>query len=161
MNASQPVDSTECCPPFDPAKWQDREFNWQNQPFVKGQVRSFMHIPLNMGKVIPRMWQQIKTAGAEPEEFIMLSHDVSPWKSEQYIRVKKEVPGMDNVQLSGTFLAKVFEGPYREARNWCAEMSRYVAARNKEVKKLFFYYTTCPKCAKARGKNYVVGVAQV
>jgi len=29
------------------------------------------------------------------------------------------------------------------------------------MEKLFFFYTTCPKCAKAYGKNYVVLLAKV
>ena len=29
------------------------------------------------------------------------------------------------------------------------------------MQRLFFYYTTCPRCAKQYGKNYVVGLAQV
>ena len=30
-----------------------------------------------------------------------------------------------------------------------------------EWKDRYFYYTTCPKCAKKHGHNYVVGFAQV
>ena len=26
---------------------------------------------------------------------------------------------------------------------------------------VWFFYTTCPKCAKAYGKNYVVGLVQL
>ncbi|MGE5758418.1 MAG: hydrolase [Sideroxydans sp.] len=29
------------------------------------------------------------------------------------------------------------------------------------MRKLYFYYTTCPKCAKKYGKNYVVILAEV
>ena len=40
-------------------------------------------------------------------------------------------------------------------------MKDYVASKQKEVQKLYFFYTTCPKCAKVYGKNYVVLLAQV
>ena len=30
-----------------------------------------------------------------------------------------------------------------------------------EVKKIYLYYTTCPKCAQKWGKNYVVGFLQI
>lgn len=63
--------------------------------------------------------------------------------------------------LSGTFLCKVFEGPYRNIRTWISQMQRYVGSRGRTLKKLYFYYTTCPKCAKQYGKNYVVLLAQV
>ena len=40
-------------------------------------------------------------------------------------------------------------------------MERFVAAQNRKLVKNYFYYTTCPKCAKVYGKNYVVAVAEV
>ena len=154
---------TGCCPPFDPTPWEGKEITWQNKLFIKDTVAQFLHIPLNMGKVVTRMWQKVEAAGARPDdrEFIMLAYDPSPWKSELYITVTKEVPGAENVRLSGTFLVRVFEGPYNAVPKWMAEMESYAAQRGDKVKKQYFYYTTCPKCAKAYGKNYVVAFAQV
>ncbi|MDP2874526.1 MAG: hypothetical protein Q8N84_04540 [bacterium] len=63
--------------------------------------------------------------------------------------------------LSGTFLTKVFEGPYQNVGKWAQEMGAYVQSKGKKLTKLYFSYTTCPKCAKAYGKNYVVIFAQV
>ncbi|MCV3205496.1 hypothetical protein OHD62_06965 [Mesorhizobium sp. YC-39] len=40
-------------------------------------------------------------------------------------------------------------------------MRRIARDRNAEPREVYFFYTTCPKCAKAYGKNYVVGVAAV
>jgi len=40
-------------------------------------------------------------------------------------------------------------------------MEDYVKSRDREMEKLYFYYTTCPKCAKHYGKNFVVGFARV
>ena len=40
-------------------------------------------------------------------------------------------------------------------------MVKQVEDRGQEPKNIYFFYTTCPKCAKAYGKNYVVGVAQL
>jgi effector-binding domain-containing protein len=152
-----------CCPKFDPTPWDEKEITWQNKMFVKDIVRSFLHIPMNMGKVITRMSKAIDDAGAKvaEEDFLLLSLEDNQWKSEQYMAVTKEVPGMENVKISGTFLTKVFEGPYKEAKNWYNEMIGYVKSKGKEPKKIYFYYTTCPKCAKKYGKNYVVMIAQV
>ena len=35
------------------------------------------------------------------------------------------------------------------------------AERGKPDSEVWFFYSTCPKCAKAYGKNYVVGLAAV
>jgi hypothetical protein len=40
-------------------------------------------------------------------------------------------------------------------------METYVQAKGKKMDTLYFFYTTCPKCAKHYGKNYVVEVAKV
>ena len=77
------------------------------------------------------------------------------------IDVAKDVPNAQMAKLSGTFLTKVFEGPYQNAGKWAVEMKEYVKNKGKELKKMYFSYTTCPKCAKAYGKNYVVLFAQI
>ena len=40
-------------------------------------------------------------------------------------------------------------------------MRREVEQRGRTFDTLYFFYTTCPKCAKHYGKNYVVGIAKV
>ncbi len=153
---------TGCCPRFDPEPWDEKTFQFDEKPFVKVTTINFFHTPLNMGSVTKKTWKKIKEANADsPEEFALLSHDPSPWRGEHYFTTTKEVPGANNVKLSGTFLTKVFEGPYREAGSWAKEMEEYVKSQGEELKNLYFYYTTCPKCAKYYGKNYVVGFAQV
>ena len=44
---------------------------------------------------------------------------------------------------------------------WIEDMRRRVANKGKTLRKLLFYYTTCPVCAKKYGHNYVVLFAQV
>ncbi len=103
----------------------------------------------------------IEVAGAEAEHQLMLTDENSLWGADIYIDVAKEVPGAQMATLSGTFLTKVFEGPYRNAGQWAKEMEEYVKIQGKELKKMYFSYTTCPKCARAYGKNYVVLFAQI
>ena len=151
----------ECCPRFDPGPWDGKELNWKDRKFVKDRVRSFLHIPLNFGAVMVRNMQKIEAAGAKPDETIVLSDENSLWGADVYISVGKEVPDSDNVTISGTFVSKVFEGPYQHVHKWVEETKRFVASQGKQIRKLFCYYTTCPKCAKKYGKNYVVILAQV
>jgi len=91
----------------------------------------------------------------------MLTDEKSMWGADIYIDVSEKVPGAQMATISGTFLTKVFEGPYQHVGQWAQEMKKYVENKNKKIKKLYFSYTTCPKCAQAYGKNYVVLFAQV
>jgi len=151
----------ECCPKFDPEPWDEKEINWEAKQFLKDRVRSFLHIPLNFGAVMRRSMAAIESADAKPEEMIVLSEENSLWGADVYVAVSKDVPDVQMVSLSGTFLSKAYEGPYKDAGKWAKQMVEHVKVAGKELKKLYFYYTTCPKCAKKYGKNYVVLLAEV
>ncbi len=152
---------TDCCPRFDPEPWDEKLLTWVNKSFVTDRVRSFFHIPLNFGSLMKRNMTLIEESGAKPEVQIVITDENSLWGSDVYIGVTKDVPGARMASLSGTFMSKVFEGSYGQVRRWCDEMHEHVEAQGKEVKKMYFYYTTCPKCAKVYGKNYIVLLAQV
>lgn len=152
---------TGCCPRFHPEPWEDQELHFENKPFVRASTISLFHVPLNMGSVFGRTSKAIENAHAATGGFLVLSHDDSAWHAEHLFAVGHPVPGADMVHLSGDFLTKVFEGPYSNARHWCAEMERHVQAKGKQLDTLYFFYTTCPRCAKHYGHNYVVGVAKV
>jgi hypothetical protein len=152
---------TNCCPRFKPGPWQDQELEFDNKLFVKASTVSAFHMPLNMGSVFARTIAAIEAAHAAGGGLLVLSHDDSPWHAEHLFAVDKEVPGAEMVRLSGDFLTQVFEGPYKEAPAWAAKMAAHVKERGKHLDTLYFFYTTCPKCARYYGKNYVVGVAKV
>jgi hypothetical protein len=103
----------------------------------------------------------IQKADALEPEPLMLSDEKSLWGSDIYIAVSKEVPGAETARISGTFMTKVFEGPYKNAGQWAMEMKEYVKSKARELNKMYFFYTTCPKCAKVYGKNYTVILAQI
>ena len=153
---------TGCCPRFDPAPWDNEEFRFEDRLFLRAKTVSFLHVPLNIGSVMKKTWAKIEAAeAASKEQFLVLSTDPSPWRGEHYFAVTKEVPDADMVRLSGNYLTKVYEGPYRDARKWVRDMQQHVKAAGQEMLKLYFFYTTCPKCAKHYGKNYVVAFAEV
>jgi hypothetical protein len=152
---------TNCCPRFRPEPWDNQELHFDSKPFVRASTISLFHVPLNMGSTFAHTWEAIKKAHADNGGFLVLSHDDSAWHAEHLFAVAKDVPEADMVRLSGDFLTRVFEGPYSDARKWYAEMERHVQGRGKRLDTMYFFYTTCPRCAKHYGKNYVVGVAKV
>jgi hypothetical protein len=153
---------TGCCPKFKPEGWDEQELSFQDKRFLKAKTKSIFHIPINMGSVYPKTFEDIMQAKAfSDDNFVVLSYDPSPWTGEHYFSVTKDVPGHEMVRITGDFLTKVFEGPYKNAPKWMKEMEVYVEGKGRQVKKTYFFYTACPKCAKAYGENYVVAVAEV
>ena len=152
---------TGCCLRFNPEPWDEKEITWRNKLFLKDHVRSIFHIPLNFDKVMVKNMEKIKEASALSPEPLMLSDENSLFGADIYIAVKKDVSGAKMEKISGNFLTKVFEGPYKNIGKWVKEMKSYVKAKGVEIKKMYFFYTTCPKCAKVYGKNYTVILAEV
>ena len=161
MNTPYPSE-TGCCPRFNPEPWNEKEFQWDQKLFVKDRVRCLFYMPLNFGKVMVRNMARIGQAGAfTPAPPLVLSDHTSPWNMDLYIEVAKEVPAADHAQLNGSFLAKVFEGPFKNTKQWCRQMAEWVRSKGKTSKRQLMYYTTCPKCARHYGKNFVVILAEV
>mmetsp|Transcript_12890 Transcript_12890/g.24787 ORF Transcript_12890/g.24787 Transcript_12890/m.24787 type:complete len:184 (+) Transcript_12890:107-658(+) len=157
-----------CCPDFSPriASFDEKEIIWKDKAFIKDSTWCFFYIPLNFGGATTRACGKIEAAGAAvpDEDFVMLSDMTSRWNTNIFFSVAKDdVPGAEMVHLSGTFLTKVFEGPYSQFDTWIKEMKEYVKKiKGDQVDNVddyanwYQYYTTCPKCAKKYGKNYTV-----
>jgi predicted Ser/Thr protein kinase len=150
-----------CCPKFDPKKWDKKTYRWKNKPFIKGSTPLLFHIPFPplMGRTIVRMMKNTTEAKAEikkMEDVLLLMHDPSPWKSELYLSVKKKVPNEKNVTLTGTFMSKVFDGPYNAVPRFMKEMGKYLKSKKKKMGKTYVHYAYCPKCVKKYKHNYAV-----
>lgn len=146
----------ECCPKFDPTPWDGKTHTWDNKRFIKDKVFSLFYIPINFGQVIRRMITKTEKAKAKTPDWLCLADHTSKWNIDLYLAVDKEVPDANNVTLYGKFLSKVYEGPYKDSCKWCKEFEDYAKTQGVTTKKLYLWYTTCPKCAKKYGKNYVV-----
>jgi len=150
-----------CCPRFDPQPWDGATLTWEGKRFVKDRVVSFLHIPLNYGSVMTRTLAAIEAAGATPKNRVIITDENSLWGADVYIEATRDVPGATMATISGSFLSKVFEGPFSNMRTWIGDMKAFVQGKGKDLRKMYFFYTTCPKCAKRYGKNYVAILAQV
>ncbi|KIM10929.1 MAG: hypothetical protein KU37_07375 [Sulfuricurvum sp. PC08-66] len=156
------VNTTGCCPKFNPEGWDGQTLHFENKPFVKAKAWSLMYMPLTLGSMMSRVQGRIEAQDVlDEDDYIVLSSDPSPFRSEHLFAVKAPIEGEENVRISGDYLTKVFEGDYTQMGKWYKAMDEYAKTQGKKVMKQHFFYTTCPKCAKAYGQNYVVGVAQV
>ena len=151
----------ECCPEFDPNPWDDKLFSWDNKKFMKDKVCTFFHMPLNFGQVMRRIMAKTEKAGVEIPDYLCLSDHTSKWNMDIYLAVDKEVEGAVNTTLSGQYLSKVYEGNFKDTGKWCRDFENFAKGKGMEIQKWYMWYTTCPKCAKKYGKNYVVIIGEV
>ena len=158
----QSDNSTGCCPRFNAKGWDGQILHFEDKPFLRATTRSLAHVPINMGKVFSRVLGKIEAAkAADPEHSIVMSRDLSAFAGEHLFAVTAEVPGEEKITLSGDYLTKVFEGPFSKVGAWHGEMQALAKAKGRAANAVWFYYTTCPKCAKIYGRNPVVGLVEL
>jgi hypothetical protein len=150
-----------CCPKFDPTPWDNVTFEWNNKLFVKGSIFTLFYMPMNFGSVMKKMDKKITQAGADWSEGICLSDHTSKWNMDLWISVDKKVPSVENKVFTGKYYSKVYEGPFKDTGIWHKDFEKILAGKGNSVAKSYLWYTTCPKCAKKYGKNYVVMIAKV
>ncbi len=150
----------ECCPEFDPSPWDGNIFEWKEKKFIKDKVFTLFYMPVNFGGVMKKLDEKVRKASGAVPDWLCLSDHTSKWSMDVWLAVDKEIPDAENATLSGKFLSKVYEGPYKDTGKWCKDFEAYAKDKNVKIGKWFMWYTTCPKCAKKFGKNYVVVVGK-
>ena len=155
-----------CCPKFDVKKWDNKTFVRKSKPFIQESIPQLFHIPFfpMTGKKITKMWnlaEASKAMAPNKEDTLIMFHDPSAFKSEIYFSVTKNVSKANNVKLSGTFMSKVFEGPYNAIPGFIKQMDQYLATKKKRAKRYYIHYAYCPKCEKKYGHHYMLFLAQV
>ena len=158
---SDQAQNHECCPKFEPEPWDGKVFQWENRKFIKDKVFTIFYMPLSFGAVMRRFNAKVEKAGAAMPDYLCLSDHTSMWNMDVYLAVDKVVAGAVNTALSGKYYSKVYEGPFGDTKKWCNDFEKDVKGKGLELKKMYMWYTTCPKCAKKYGKNYVVIIGSI
>ena len=160
MRSEEPETST-CCPKFDPEPWDGNMFEWDRKRFIRARVATLFYMPLNFGSVMKKLDAKIQGAGATIPDRLCLSDHTSRWNMDVYVAVDREIQGAENTTLSGRFFSKVYEGQFKETGKWCDSFKEVAKGMKLEIGKWYMWYTTCPKCARKYGKNYVAILAEV
>jgi hypothetical protein len=155
------MNENECCPKFDPAPWDGTLFEWNKKKFIKDKVTTFLFIPMNFGNIMKKLDERVRATHVTIPDWMCLSDHTSKWNMNLYLTVDKEIPGAENLTLSGKFLSKVYEGPFQDTGKWVKDFEQFAQSKRVTISKLYMWYTTCQKCAKKYGENYVVIVAQI
>lgn len=155
------MNKSECCPKFNPKPWDKKSFVWKNKNFIKDKVFTIFYIPINFGAVMTRIVKKLDAANTKMSNGLCLSECTSMWNMNVYAAVDKKIHNAENVAMSGKFVSKVYEGEYKNIGNWIKDFEEYAKEKKVKLEKTFMWYTTCPKCAKKYGKNYVVIIGKI
>jgi len=137
------------------------EFEWKNKLFIKDKVFTILYMPVNFGTVMTRMQANVEKVGAKSPEWLCLSEHTSMWNMNTYLAVDRDIPAANTIAMSGKFISVVYEGDFSKTGDWMKDFDEYAKAKGYTVSSVYMWYTTCPKCAKKYGKNYVVVIGKV
>lgn len=158
----------ECCPKFNPKIWDKKTFEWKNKLFIMNSMPTLFHMPFLflINKKMTNLFDTAKKAKAmdsKKENILVLFHDPHAFKSEIMLSVNKKVKDANNISLSGTFEAMVFDGPYNGIPKFMKKMNAYLKKKKlkAEPKDYYVHYAYCPGCAKKYGHNYMILFAKV
>lgn len=151
----------QCCPPFEPEAWQNRTHRWDRKKFLKDKVLCLMFMPIGFGHTMKRVMAKLDAAKAQCPDWLCLSDHTSRWNMDVYLAVDRDIPGAAVVELEGRFFSRVYEGPFSDTGKWCKDFGEQATTENLRIGKQYMWYTTCPKCAKKYGKNYVVILGKI
>ncbi len=150
-----------CCPKFDPVLWDEKVFEWHDKKFIKDKVFTLFYMPINFGSVMKRINDKVEKAGAKMPDWLCLSDHTSKWNMDLFLAVDKDIPNAENTTISGKFFSKVYEGAFKDTGIWMENFENHTKNNGIAIKKMYMWYTTCPKCAKKYGKNYVVIIGEM
>ncbi|PKP54278.1 MAG: hypothetical protein CVT92_00560 [Bacteroidetes bacterium HGW-Bacteroidetes-1] len=149
-----------CCPPFDPKQWDEKILEWDNKKFIQDSVFTFFYMPVNFGQVMKRLDKKMTIVNATCPDYLCLSEHTSAWNMNLYLAVDKEVPNEKIISLSGKYYCKVYEGAFNNTGRWIKDFQKMASEKQMTLKKMYMWYTTCPKCGKKYGKNYIVIISE-
>ena len=155
------ITPTGCCPPFDPTTRDDQIIEWHNKLFIKDKVFCILNMPANFGKVMTRIMSKANKHGATVPDAMCLSDHASAWKMNVFVAVDKKIPDLKTVKITGKFYYRVYEGDFRKTGEWISDFKKTSSEKHFSTGKMYMWYTTCPKCAKTYGKNYVVILSKI
>jgi len=157
-------ENQECCPEFNPEKWDEKKFNWDGKQFIKESIPTFFHMPLPsmIGEKITKMMALATKADKindKKDEVLILFQDPSAFTSNIYISVTGDVSGANNVKIPGNFIAKVYDGPYNAVPKFIKDMNIFLEKKGEKIPKndeYYIHYAYCPECEKKFGHNYMI-----
>ncbi len=154
-NKNMTENKTTCCPKFNPDSLDGKELDLSEKTFIKEAYNCFFHIPLNIGSVMKKTCALAEKNNMLAENALWLCDEKNPFKAYLYLETKGEIKEAINEKLEGKYFVKIFEGSYQMVPKWIKELKNILDKKGQKAERFLSFYTTCPKCAKIYGHNYV------
>lgn len=147
-----------CCKDIDISKWRLKKLVWKRKPFYVVKYGSFFHIPIGIGKAMVKGMETVSKKYSTPYPELWLSKETGLFSAKMMFAVDNaSTSDPDIEELTGTFVTRGFQGPYKSMGNFIRVFIEQVRQKyGKKPSELYFWYANCPKCAKKQGGPKIV-----
>lgn len=144
------------CPRLVREEWDRQTHPWDKKPFYALPYRSFFGWPLNLARQTAAAVDLLSKRGLLDSVPINFAVNEQARGGTLLIAIKRHVKDLETRAISGQFMSFFFEGKYPERPHWIRQVYRYGRANHLNFQELYFWYATCPTCAKKQGYAQVV-----
>lgn len=146
------------CPSVDVKKYDNETITWKDRYFYITPQPCFFHEPINFAVRIENAFTYIQDKGLKfNEKKHMIVQKDGMFRGKLMLGVSKPGKKVKGVhKLNKKFIAKSHVGSYKELGNTVRNLFKQAYKKGKILKGIYFWYTTCPECAKGDQHKVVV-----
>ncbi len=144
------------CPRLVREEWDRQIHQWDKKPFYALPYRSFFGWPTNLARQTAAAVDLLSRRGLLESIPINFAVNEQSFGGTLLISINRNVKDLETRAISGKFMSFFFEGKYTQRTDWIRQVYRYGRANNLNFHELYFWYATCPTCAKKQGYAQVV-----
>ena len=147
------------CPAVDGTQFDGKEADWSGKAFFFTKTPLLFHIPIRIGKDIPKVIEQAKAKGYAFGDEAMLMQQDGLFSGKVLLEIEKPETVDPNVMTmpAGTrATGSYFLGPWSKLSGPSQKLCGALKAQGKQAKAVYFWYLTCPECSKERGYQTVL-----
>ncbi len=159
------ADSTTCnCPEINDQDWHLKDENWDKKFFYFDYVRHFFNVPLGYDKQLRAMKLNIAKKGYQLANPDMVLYQPGTFQGRILMEIKDPEQYDANVEPfeNARMLSRVHQGSRGDLGNALQELKAFTQDRTHlDPSIIYYWHTTCSKCAKTRGYEKTVLFARV
>jgi hypothetical protein len=156
---------TTCsCPDVNDQDWHLQDRDWSGKFFYFEYVQHLFYMPLQLDKVIQNMKLDIARKGYQPVNPDQILYLPGSFQGRVLMEIQDPEQYDANVEKfeNARILSRVYKGPRNRIKNAVEELKAFTQDKTHLIpSKIYYWHTTCPKCAPTKGGDKTVLFARV
>jgi Bacterial hydrolase len=146
------------CPQISDSEWHQKTFSWEGRTFFRKEVNFFFRTPLGIEEKTREAAEEIEKRGYLLDEPSIILIESGVFKGAVLIGIMP--PGEESPDVvtfdSRPLISVVVRSDEPRVMPGIKSLRKYVASLHHQLKVVFIWYTSCPKCLEEEKKYTTV-----